>query len=120
MKNFQDVLQQMNLPYGSLWSDKGVYHIGKELQLLNPDQFGNIFLGLGLYLQNSGIKEVTVENEISGPVGIKSILSGADYALGKRGMSLIAKTVGRLYIKALDSFGKVINYKSLDTLFSMI
>jgi hypothetical protein len=47
MINFQDVLKQKNAVSGTLWSDEGVYAIAKEMQLLKPDQFGNIFLGMG-------------------------------------------------------------------------
>ena len=43
MINFQDVLLQKGLQYGPLWSDEGVYRIAKDLQLLNPDKFNNIF-----------------------------------------------------------------------------
>ena len=46
MINFQDVLKQRNAVSGELWSDKVVYAIAKEIQLLKPDQFGNIFLGM--------------------------------------------------------------------------
>ena len=31
MKKFQDILKQRELPYGPLWSDQGVYRIGKEI-----------------------------------------------------------------------------------------
>ena len=48
MKNVQDVLIQKNIEYGPLWSDKGVYRITKEIQILKADKFKNIFfLGLG-------------------------------------------------------------------------
>jgi hypothetical protein len=47
MINFQDALKQKRDTYGGLWADEGVYRIGKEIQLLKPDQFSNIFLGLG-------------------------------------------------------------------------
>ena len=47
VKKFQDVLLQRGLDYGPLWCDEGVYRIGKELQLLNPNLSDNIFLGLG-------------------------------------------------------------------------
>ena len=50
MKNFQDVLIQKQFPYGPLWSDEGVYRLAKELQLLLPGEFNNIFLGLGGFL----------------------------------------------------------------------
>ena len=32
MKNYQDILNQRNIPYGPLWCDEGVYRIGKEIQ----------------------------------------------------------------------------------------
>ena len=47
MRNYQDVLEQKCHKYGPLWCDEGVYHIAKELQLLYPKEFSNIFLGLG-------------------------------------------------------------------------
>ena len=51
MKNFQDVLLQKNIPYGPLWSNEGVYRIAKEIQLLQPQEFGNIFLCLGFDME---------------------------------------------------------------------
>jgi len=76
MINFQDVLKQKGDPYGGLWADEGVYRIAKEIQLMKPDQFSNIFLGLGgfhkekivlaclcTYLEASGIFAVLVETE---------------------------------------------------------
>ena len=47
MCNFEDVLLQKSQPYSPLWCDAGVYRLVKELQLLNPPGFDNIFLGLG-------------------------------------------------------------------------
>jgi hypothetical protein len=32
-----------------MWADEDVYRIAKEIQLLKPDQFSNIFLGLGWF-----------------------------------------------------------------------
>ena len=73
------------MDYGPLWCDEGVYSIAKELQLLNRNQFENIFLGLGgfhmekvliaccgLYIENMGMENVFVENEIFGPGVFKS------------------------------------------------
>ena len=49
MKDFQDVVLAQNEP---LWCDEGVYRTAKELQLLNSDGFGIIFLGLeGFHLE---------------------------------------------------------------------
>ena len=73
MKNFQDVLKQRNAESGPLWSDEGVYRLAKELQLLNPAEFDNIFFGLGgfmekivmaclgQYLERMGIESVFVK-----------------------------------------------------------
>ena len=47
MINFQDALKQKGDMYGGLCADEGVYRIAKEIQLLKPDKFSNIFLGLG-------------------------------------------------------------------------
>ena len=47
MINFRDALKQKGDTYGALWADEGVYHIAKEIQLVKPDEFSNIFLGLG-------------------------------------------------------------------------
>ena len=79
MINFQDILKQKGADYGALWCDEGVYHIAKELQLLNSDVFKNIFLGLGgfhvekniltccvQYLKFIGACDVFVQNEIFG------------------------------------------------------
>ena len=103
MVNFQDVLTQKGLSYGPLRCDEGVYRIAKELQLLNPDAFSNIFLGLGgfhlekvitaccgKYLEESGVDIIFVENEIFGPSVVNSVMSGGNYTRGKRGMALVS------------------------------
>ena len=99
MKNYQDTLNQRNIPYGPLWCDEGVYRIGKEIQLLRPDEFENIFLGmggfhtekivlacLGKYLEKSGIKKVFEITETFGPDTVKSVLNGGHYIRAKKGM----------------------------------
>jgi len=116
MKNFQDVLKQRSQEYGPLWCDEGVYRIAKELQLLNPDQFDNIFLGLGgfhmekvliaccgVYLKESGIDTVFVENEIYGPGVVQSVLSGSNYNRGKRGMMILSEVLQQLQLEAFTS-----------------
>ena len=45
--NFQDVFLQKSQSCGPLWCDEGVYRLVKELELLDPARFDNIFLGLG-------------------------------------------------------------------------
>ena len=102
IKNFQDLLLQKNIPYGRLWSDEGVYKIAKEIQLLRPQEFDNIFLGLGgfhmekvvlaclgSFLKESGAMSVFVETEVFGPVAIDSVLNGGHYVRAKRGKSFV-------------------------------
>ena len=110
MINFQDALKQKGADYGALWCDEGVYHIAKELQLLNPDVFKNIFLGLGgfhvekniltccvQYLKFIGARDVFVQNEIFGPtVTDNKVMTGKDYKLCRQGMRLLSESVERL------------------------
>ena len=99
MCNFQDVLRQKSQPYGPLWCDEGVYRLAKELQLLNPNRFSDIFLGLGgfhmekvliaccgKYLEETGIDTVLSENKVYGPENVKSVMDGGNYVRGARGM----------------------------------
>ena len=68
---------------GALWCDEGVYHIAREIQLLSPDSFDNVFLGLGgfhmekvitvcfgKYLKGTGADKVLINTEIYGPISI--------------------------------------------------
>ena len=116
MLNFQDVLSQRNQEYGPLWCDEGGYRIAKELQLLNPSKFANIFLGLGgfhfekvligcfgAYLSETGIQIVLVQNEVFGPGNVQSVMSGGNYIRGKRGMMLIAEALLQLQTEAFVS-----------------
>ena len=72
--NFQEVLKQKEHESGPLCSDEGMYYTAKEIQLLYPQKFSNIFLGiggfhlekvvigyLGTYLESSGIQNLLVE-----------------------------------------------------------
>ena len=111
MINFQDVLKQKKRENGPLWSDEGVYHIAKEIQLLYPQKFSNIFLGiggfhlekvvigcLGTYLESSGIKNLLVEEKVYGPAVVNSVMSDGNYIRGKKRMSLIAEAMEQLQV----------------------
>ena len=92
MVNFQDAMKQVNQNCGALWSDEGVYHNAKELLLLFPSQFENIFLGLGSfhitkiiinclgqYLEDSDITEALIETEVFGRKVVENALKGCHY-----------------------------------------
>ena len=74
-----------------------------------PVQFGNTFLGtgdfhlekillacFGVYLQETGVNNILIKNEIFRPVSLKSAMSGGDYIRGKDAMSIFAEALQRL------------------------
>ena len=94
----------------------GVYRIAKEIQLLNPGTFNNIFLGLGgfhmekviiaccgTFLKGTGIESVLVESTVFGSGVVNSVMSGGNYIRGKRGMVLIAEAFQQLQYTELIS-----------------
>ena len=66
MINFQDALKQKGDSYGGLWADEGVCRIAKEVQLLKPEQFSNIFLGLGGFHMEKIVLQLCVPWDILG------------------------------------------------------
>ena len=91
-----------------------MYRLAKELQLLDPARFDNIFLGLGgfhtekvmiaccgKYLEDTGIDSILVENEVYGPENVKHIINGGHYVRGIRGMAIVSEV---LYSLLLDQF----------------
>ena len=116
MVNFQDALKQKGDAYGGLWADEGVYSIAKEIQLMKPDQFDNIFLGLGgfhmekivlaclgSYLEPSGIFDVLVETKCYGTNVIKSVISGSHYARARTAHSMIHEVFATMMFEAFLS-----------------
>ena len=129
--NFQDVLIQKECENCPLWSDEGVYHTAKEIQLLYQQKFSNIFLGIGgfhlekvvicclnTYLESSGIQNLVTEEKIYGPVNVNSLISGGNYFWDKRGMSLIAEVIEQLQVYCsygLLMVGYFLNYLTKST-----
>ena len=116
MINFQDVPKQKGDACGGLWADEGVYRIAKEIQLMKPGQFNNIFLGLGgfhmekivlaclgTYLEPSGIFDVLVETECYGTDVIKTVISGSHYARARTAHSMIHKVLTSMILEAFLS-----------------
>ena len=137
MINFQDVLKQKGRENGPLWSDEEVNHIAKEIQLLYPQKFSNIFLGidgfylektvisyLGTYLESSGIQNLLVEENVYGPAVINSVMSGGNYIRGKSGISLIAEAMEKLQVYSFlhSSDGEVFSelFDKIDELVIMV
>ena len=89
----------------------------------NPVQFGSIFLGIrgfhlektllaccGGYLERTGVENILVENDIFGPVSVKSAISGGDYIRGNHEMSIFAEVLQRLqfqrFLESLEQSSK--------------
>ena len=49
LKNFQDVLGQLDQSHLPVTCDEGVYHIAREIIMNNPPEFGNLVLCLGSF-----------------------------------------------------------------------
>ena len=116
MINFQDALKQKGDSYGALWADEGVYRIAKEIQLVRPDEFSNIFLGLGgfhmekillacldAYLEPSGIFAVLVETECYGTDVIKTVISGSHYSRARTAHSMIHEVLMSMMLEGFLS-----------------
>ena len=102
--NFQDALKQKGDTYGALWADEGVYRIAKEIQLMKPDQFNNVFLGcLGAYLEPSGIFVVLVETECYGTDVIKTVVSGSHSSRARTAHSMTHKVLTSMMLEAFLS-----------------
>ena len=94
------------VPFGVM---KG-FRIAKEIQLLYPEKFKNVFIGLGgfhtekvllaccgIYLKNIGARNIFVTNEIYGPlVTDHAVLSGKDYIQSREAMRNLSESVDRI------------------------
>ena len=49
LKNFQDILKQLDQRHLAVTCDEGVYQIAKEIQLMRPYEFKNIVLCMGSF-----------------------------------------------------------------------
>ena len=129
MLNFQDVLAQKRQLNGALWCDEGVYHIAKELQLLNSTKFKNIFLGLGgfhmekvllksigQYLSKAGVRNIFVQTELYGSgVTDGKIMTGGHYVLSQEAFRILYEAVSRLRLSKFEEqdTAATMNYNQL-------
>ena len=94
-----------------------MYALAKEIQILKPHLFSNIFLGLGpfhmekivmacleKFLACSGIDTALVESGVFGKdVVNKRVMTGGHYIMSKEGMMLIADAVNSLLFKTFKA-----------------
>ena len=111
MCNFQEVLLQKSQSYDPFWCDEGKYRLAKELRLLDPARFNNIFLGLGgfhmekvmiaccgTYLEDTGIDSILVENEVYGSENVKHVMNGGHYVRGICEMAIVSEVLHSLIL----------------------
>ena len=68
-------------------------------------------------MEESGVENVFVENEIFGPGVVKTVMNGGHYVRGKRGMGLISLALHRLQLIELI---KVTDYSQFQGLLENI
>ncbi len=76
LKNFQNILAQLDQENMAVMCDEGVYRIAREIQSQNPQEFKNIMgffhptkilmACIGKYIEGSGAETIWVQNEILG------------------------------------------------------
>ena len=87
VKNFQSVLEFLDQPKLPVTCDEGVYRIAREIQLVRPNEFGNIVLCLGSfhmakvalgcigkYIKSSGAENILIESCIFGVNVVESVI----------------------------------------------
>ena len=115
------MLLQKGLACGPQRSDEEAYRIAKELQFLQPINFGNIYLRIGgFHLEVIIACCGKVGNKIYGINTVNSVMSGSHYFLCKRGMSLIAEALGHLQLSTFFELAELDRYETLfDTITEM-
>ena len=92
-----------------------MYALAKDIQILKPDIFGNIFLGLGpfhmekiviaclgKYLSIVGISHALIESYTYGKdITENKVMNGKHYVKGKEGMELITEAIAALMFEQL-------------------
>ena len=111
LKNFNDLLSQLQQNYLAVACDEGVYKIARHIIFENEREFDNIilFLGdfhiikillscIGKYLKHSGIESIFIETELFGVCVTDQVLSGTNYARSVKGFNFLAEALRRLQI----------------------
>ena len=73
LKNFQDILSQLDQSHLPITCDEGVYHIARSIIMNNPTEFSNLVLclrsfhlimgAIGKYIEGSGAEIILAESK---------------------------------------------------------
>ena len=109
LKNFQDILSQLEQSQLPVACDEGVYHIAREIIMNNPTEFSNLVLclgsfhlikivmgAIGKYIDGSGAETILVESKTFGKNVVRSVLDGTHYTRSLKGLLLLCESIERL------------------------
>ena len=112
LKNFQCILSQLKQDNMAVACDEGVYRIAKEIQLKNPEEFGNTVLclgpfhmikvvqaSIGQYIDGSGAETIWTKNGVFGVNVVKQVLSGKHYKKSLYGLYILSEAIQRLQLE---------------------
>ena len=84
LKNFQDILSQLDQSHLPITCDEGVYHIARAIIMNNPTEFSNLVLclrsfhlimgAIGKYIEGSGAEIILAESKAFGENVARSVL----------------------------------------------
>ena len=109
LKNFQDILSQLQQSHLPVACDEGVYHIAREIIMNNPAEFSDLVLclgsfhlikivmgAMGKYVDGSGAETILVESKAFGQNVVRSVLDGTHYTRSLKGLLLLCECMERL------------------------
>lgn len=125
LKNFQDVLRQLEQSHLPVACDEGVYHIAREIVMSHPTEFSNLVLclgsfhlikvvmgAIGKYMGGSGAETILVESKAFGQNVVKSVLAGTHYTRSLKGLTLLSECIERLQWAAFFKTKGVESYRN--------
>lgn len=109
LKNFQDILGQLEQSHLPVACDEGVYHIAREIVMNKPSEFNNIILclgsfhlikvvlgAIGKYIDGCGAETIFVESGAFGKNVVRSVLDGTHYTRSLKGLTMLSECIERL------------------------
>ena len=109
LKNFQDILSQLDQSHLPITCDEGVYHIARAIIMNNPTEFSNLVLclgsfhlikvvmgAIGKYIDGSGAEIILAESKAFGKNVVRSVLDGTHYTRSLKGLMLLSECFERL------------------------
>ena len=126
MKNFQELLSNLEQPLLPFFCDEGVFHTVVEVVLNSPDEFKNLYPMMGMFhmakaglhcagkiIAGSGVDSVLKQVNIFGEKTLESVLSGGHYVRALKGMLILSEAIRCMQWKGFWSSNTTEAYKDL-------